>query len=278
MIDHRRPPSSSFSAFRLPSGETALIPSDIELKIPERSALAPDRLHYLIYIPWHEKYFRSVPEAYRDFFEAVLPYLRARTTDVHVATCLPFVKELIAASDEVVDETVITVAFILHDSGWSQMSEDEIAHSLGVTGLALSGAAVDPKARHAVLGKEIAERVLGSVRRQPPLTESQKDLIYKAILYHDKPWELAGQGGLPASVKLVCDVDHLWSFTHENFWQDTARKSVAPDSYLKNLENDLDGYFVTEQGKRKARSLIEERRVEVEEWDSLSGSIPGHSR
>ena len=79
-------------------------------------------------------------------------------------------------------------------------------------------------------------------------------------------------------MKLVCDVDHLWSFTHENFWQDTARKSVAPDSYLKNLENDLDGYFVTEQGKRKARSLIEERQVEVEEWASRSGSISGRPR
>ena len=60
----RRPPSSSFFAFRLPSGETAWVPSDIELKIPERGALAPDRLHYLIYIPWHEKYIRSVPEAF----------------------------------------------------------------------------------------------------------------------------------------------------------------------------------------------------------------------
>lgn len=264
------PLSASFVALRLPSGESVWIPSDLELKIPDSTFLAPDRRHYLAYIPWHNKYLQQVDTAYRDFFEAVLPYLHARTTDVHVATCLPFVTELIQAFPEPVDERVVTIAFILHDSGWSQMTEDEIADSLGVQGLTLSGGAVSPKARHAVLGQEIAQRVSERYHFQPPLTESQKNWIYQAILYHDKPWELVEKGGdIPTAVKLVCDVDHLWSFTHENFWQDTVRKGVAPVSYLKNLEHDLEGYFVTEPGKRKARHLIEERRVEVAAWESV---------
>jgi len=86
-----------------------------------------------------------VDEAYRDFFKVVLPFLHARSTDVHVATCLPFIKDLIQAETEPVDERVVQIAFILHDSGWSQMSELEIAESLGVTGLSLSGQAIQPK-------------------------------------------------------------------------------------------------------------------------------------
>jgi hypothetical protein len=54
---------------------------------------------------------------------------------------------------------------------------------------------------------------------------------------------------------------------HENFWQDTVRKGVRPDEYLKNLENDLDGYFITDEGKQKARELLADRAAEVEHWE-----------
>ena len=259
-------PSLTFAPVRLPTGGSAWIPSDVELKFPDQMSIEISRLHYLAYIPWRDRYLARVDGAYRDFFTTVLPYLHARTTNVHVATCLPFVPELIRSVPEAVDERVVTVAFILHDSGWSQMTEEEIAASLGVQGLALSGGAVNPKARHAILGREIAQRVLETYRFQPPLTDSQRNLIYTAILYHDKPEELARQGSLSVEVKLVCDVDHLWSFTHENFWQDTIRKGVAPTAYVKNLEADLDNYFVTESGRRQARRLLEARRAEVVLW------------
>ena len=208
-----------------------------------------------------------VDPSYRAFFRAVLPYLHARTTDVHVATCLPYVKELLCTEVGSVDEQVINLAFILHDSGWSQMTEQEIAGSLGVVGLALSGEAVDPKERHAVLGKELAELILGNYAFQPPLTARQKELIYQAILYHDKPQELASMGVIPPEIRTVCDVDHLWSFTHANFWQDTVRKGVKPDIYLKNLERDLDGYFVGEQARRKARHMLGLRAAEARSWE-----------
>ncbi len=258
-----------FKPFRLPNGETAYIPSDLELRVPTQSALDAARLHRLIFIPWSDRYHQRVPIAYADFFRAMLPYLRARTTDVHIAICLPFAQELIAATAQRVDARVIHLAFILHDSGWSQMSEAEIADSLGVKGVALSGAAVSPKEKHAWLGREIAARALAAYPFEQSLGAAQKDLICKAILYHDKPWELAAGGDIPIDVKLVCDVDHLWSFTHENFWQDTVRKGVPPPQYLENLGNDLEDYFTTKPGKSKARALLEERRAEVGEWKRL---------
>ena len=262
------PASDSFHLFSLPGGESAWIPADLELRIPEKTSLVLVDLHYLIYIPWQARYLDLIDEDWRDFFRMVLPYLHVRTTDVHVATCFPYIKELLQAEQEAVDERVVRIAFMLHDSGWSQMTELEIADSLGVQGLALSGAAVDPKARHVLLGQQIAQKILGEYPFDPPLTARQKDLIYQAILYHDKPQELAAAGGIPSSVKVVCNVDHLWSFTHPNFWQDTVRKGIGPDTYLVNLGKDLDGYFVSEPGKKKARQLLKRRAVEVEAWKS----------
>ena len=255
---------NGFSKFELPTGRSLWIPSDLSFRLPARSSVAASRLHALVYIPWDDRYLEGVDEAYREFFRVVLPYLHARSTDVHVAACLPFVPELVAADPEPVDERVVVLAFILHDSGWSQMSEDEIADSLGVQGLALSGEAVAPKLRHVQLGREIAERLIKGFAFQPPLTQAQEELIYQAILLHDKPAEVAAS---PASVRLVCDVDHLWSFTHEDFWQDVIRKDVEPPAYLTNLGADLDGYFVGAAGKRKARALLAERRREVAAWE-----------
>ena len=260
--------SLSFTPFNLPSGQPAWIPDDLDLRLPEKSTLYVGDLHYLIYIPWQDYYLQLVDPAYRDFFQVVLPYLDARSTDVHVATCLPFIKELIQAELEPVDERVVQVAFMLHDSGWSRMSEAEIAESLGVPGLSLSGQAVQPKARHAFLGQQVAQQLLETYPFQPPLTTEQKNWIYQAILYHDRPQELAAAGGLLASLKVVCNVDHLWSFTHPCFWLDTLRKAVPPPMYTENLAADLEAYFVSEPGRRKARQCLAGRAQEVQAWKS----------
>jgi hypothetical protein len=265
MTDH---PEAPFKAFVLPTGEQAWIPSDLDLRIPLSTSVAPNQIRSLCYIPWEAKYLELVDPPYRDIFRFVLPYLHVRTTDVHVAICLPFAKDLIRAHPGTVDERVVHLAFILHDSGWGQMSEQEIADSLGVEGLALSGSAVGPKARHAELGRDFAQRVLAERPLEPPLTIEQKEMILTAIFFHDKPERLAAMDNLPPSIQIVSDTDHLWSFTHQNFWQDTVRKGVSARSYLDNLGRDLDGYFVTEAGKYKASAMLEDRRLEVGSWEA----------
>ena len=259
--------SVSFKRFPLPDGKGAWIPTDVNLRLPEAAAMDPGRLHALAFLPWDDRYLVPLDTSYRGFFQSVLPYLHVRTTDVHVATCLPHARELIAAESEPVDERVVHIAFILHDCGWSQMSEAEIADSLGVEGLALSTTTLGPKARHTELGRDLAQRLLREFPAQPPLTASQEEMIFRAILFHDKPEQLATQGDLPASVRVVCEVDHLWSFTHENFWQDTVRKGVDPRQYVQNLGADLGTYFVAEPAKRKARQMLDERSAEVKSWE-----------
>ena len=250
--------------------QNSYLPDDIQLSLPENSQLAVDQQHFLLYIPWDERYLDLVPKEFRDFFKEVLPYLRKRTTDVHTAISLSFLDELIdrfpAGS---INKRALALALILHDSGWSQLTEEEIANSLGVSGLKLSPGAMGPKEKHAAKSAGIARNILTTYEFEKRLTENEIDLICKAVLYHDKPEEVAGaEQPMPLEVQLLVDLDHVWSFTHENFWQDTLRKGVNPEEYLTNLSNELDDYFVTEEGKELARKLWAQRAGEVAVWKS----------
>lgn len=252
----------TFKIINLPNNKKVRIPSDIELRLPENS-LSVDKQHFLLEISWDDKYFNKIPKEYLDFFKFVLPYLHARTTDVHTACSMGFLPEVFARHPNI-DKFVVAVALALHDNGWNQMSMEEIAGSLGYKGLKLSDNALNPKEKHAVLGAKKAKEILEKYIFNPPLTKFQKDLICKAILYHDKPWELSGKE-IPLEMQLICDLDHLWSFTHENFWQDTIRKGVTPKEYANNLKNDLEGYFLSIWGKQKAKSLLLERIAELKQ-------------
>lgn len=241
-----------------------LFPSNISLALPDDSSLPLDQQHYLLYIPWDDLFLSEVPEQYQAFFTAVLPNLHVRTTEVHTAVCLGYLKKLLAHFDEPINERVVALGLILHDSGWSKLSEEEIAMSLGVSGLQLTPEAIGPKEKHAVEGAKIARKILENYVFKLPLSKTEKELIINAVLYHDKPELVAEKDAeIPIEIKLVVDLDHIWSFTYHNFWQDTLRKKVAPAQYLENLEKDLDGYFVTDPGKELAQLLLNKRREEV---------------
>jgi hypothetical protein len=249
-----------FKTISAPHGESYQIPEDINVVFP-MSDLKVDQLHFLAYIPWDEKYLNRVPIDFKDFFIFVLPYLKSRTTDVHTACVLSFLDELIG--DQPVNRRVIAIALILHDSGWSRLSETEIADSLGYSGLKLSTDAIEPKEKHAIESVNIARKVLKEYSFTVPLNDIEISLILNAIRYHDKPEEVTRNGQVPPEIKLVVDLDHLWSFTHENFWQDTIRKGVSPQEYYDNLTHHLNDYFVTKVGKEKARQLLKDRLKEI---------------
>ncbi len=241
-------------------------PDDIVLLLPEKSSLPVNQQHFLIFIPWNDSYLSNIPKQYLDFFKFVLPVLHARTTDVHTAICLGFLDTLLAQFNEPINHKVVAIALILHDSGWSRLSEKEIANSLGVKGLKLNETALGPKEKHAIESEKITREILACYIFEPPLIQEEINLICKAVLYHDKPEVVAGVGeSMPLEVQVLVDLDHLWSFSHENFWQDTVRKNVKPVEYLQNLKNDLDSYFVTDEGKKLAKELLVQREKEVDE-------------
>lgn len=231
------------------------------------SALPEADQHFLVSIPWDRQYLQFVPLEYRAFFRAVRPYLSERTTDVHTAVCLQYLDEiieLVQLAGLIVNRDIVAYALILHDCGWSALTPAEIAASLGVTGLALNPTAQGPKEKHAQLGAQLARRLLTVQQSTLHLSDSAIDTICQCILCHDQPEKVAIQGSQASiEMQLLVDLDHLWSFTHLDFWLDTIRKGVPPRQYLENLQQDLDGYFVTNIGKDKARQLLADRAREV---------------
>ncbi len=247
-----------------PDGVTALLPDDMDLRFPQTSTLPLESQHFLIEIPWIDDYFKLVPSDLLPFFKFILPRLHARTTDVHTAICLSMLDDFsnhLKLSFR--QRYLVGIALILHDVGWSTLAQEEVAASLGVKGLKLSKSASQPKEKHALVGSQIASQVLSqfSFDLTPDITSEEKDLIIKCVLFHDKPWEVAGMN-LPLEVKALVDLDHIWSFTRQNFWQDTVRKGVKPADYLENLRQDLPSYFVTEFGRQKAMQMLEQRSLE----------------
>lgn len=235
--------------------QNKVIPEDIELIVPNNSPS-----NTLIYIPWHEKYLEYVQDEFKDFFLKALPHLHARTTDVHTAISLSYLDRIIDLHTDKANRRVVALGLILHDIGWSALSEQEIIDSLAdYKGLELSDTSMGPKERHATEGVKVSERLLDEFKFEPALSAEDRKEILDIVLYHDHVEKLSNNG------KLATDLDRIWSFTHENFWQDTIRKDVLPKQYLINLTKDSETYFATKAGLTIAKQLLEDRAKEVEQ-------------
>lgn len=240
---------------------------DIRLVQPD-SNLPSDKAHYLLYLPWEDHYLSFIPDEYQSFFLVAKPYLGVRSTDVHVAHCFRHLPELIATYEQYsarnLDDKIVALALILHDIGWSILSQDEIVASLGVEGLKVVGNSVGPKEKHAIEGEKLAHKLLMEYQNELQITEEQISMICQCVRWHDQPEQVAQNSQLADEIQVIVDADHLWSFVYEGFWMDVMRKGVEPNRYVQNLNTDLDNYFVTSAGKKLARKLLSERMSEIE--------------
>lgn len=240
------------------------IPQDIQILFPE--SIEVSHPWALAYIPWRDHYLNHVPEKYRDFFQIILPYLNVRTTDIHTALCMAYLPSAMQWSVKnkiEVREHIVAISLILHDCGWSLLSDEEIALSLDVTGLQLSATARNPKVRHALEGAQLARKLLQKHQVTLHIQDSEIDDICQAVLFHDRPEVLQQDTYLSFEVKLLADLDHLWSVIREGFWLDTIRKQIDPKVYLENLINDAPRYYITEFGHQTVAVLLKSLRSEV---------------
>lgn len=252
----------------LPTGKTATLPADLRLIFPDDPKLTAEQRRATAYIPWGDKYLEYVPQEYRSFFQHALPHLGRRTTDVHTALSVSHLPFLIEYSADPVDDRVVFLATILHDTGWSKVSLPHIADSLSYSGVALSEESRLPKEQHILMSVALAIDLLdGFDFGDEPLLDTSKRHITEIIRRHDydAPWEAGKYDELTAETKIVCDADRLWSYTHENFWQDTVRKDVKPAEYIDKLGDAVDSYFLTPQAKIKAFALLDDRQEEYRE-------------
>lgn len=243
------------------------VPKDIDIRFPGQYDVSPERLHLLAHIPWNDAYLAQVPTQYHDFFNYVLPHLNVRTTDVHTARSVSFVRELVDGIGRPVDERVIYIALIVHDCGWSRLTQHDIADSLDYSSIAFTPKAATAKIKHTVYGSAQALQLLTEYAVDLQLTLQQMHFISDVVHYHERPYQYGGPKKTPLELIIACEADRLWPFTHENFWLDTIRKGVEPAQYIENVASAVDEMLLTKQGKAIALRLLAERRAAVQELE-----------
>ncbi|HVQ44863.1 MAG TPA: hypothetical protein VMT30_07955 [Candidatus Saccharimonadia bacterium] len=261
--------SLRFRKISVPGASAAYAPTTIDLKFSTTTAVENHRLHLLAHIPWHDKYLAHVPQAYRNFFKFVLPYLSTRTSDVHTAISLGFVNELITNIDPGTNPYLAHLAVTLHDCGWCRVDDAQIADSLDYSGVIFTPAAAMAKHLHTVHGSQLAAELLRHYDFAQPLSSSEIDLISNIALWHERPLEYQINGRTPSALLVACEADRLWPFTHENFWLDVVRKGVEPGAYIQNVGTSVEGLFLTPVGQTIAWRLINERITEVAEYETF---------
>lgn len=256
-----------FKAVAQPGAPYAFVPDDLHIIIPTSPRIHIEDRHYLAYIPWEARYLELIPAAYRGFFKFALPFLHARTSNVHTALSVSQLPHLFPQGIDRVNKRLIYLALILHDAGWSQVSDHGLVQSLSYNGVSpTSKDSHKPKQQHLIYGESLAYTLLDTYDfGNQPVTNEDIYTIVGIIRRHDHDaaWEQGRYGHISDEIKIVCDADRLWSYTHENFWLDTIRKGVPPGSYIDMIHGEIDHYFFTTKGKERARELIKERRHEV---------------
>jgi hypothetical protein len=264
---------AQFKAVALPTGQHAFIPSDLHIIIPNPSRVSPEDRHYLAYMPWETKYYALVPEQHRPFFKFVLPFLHARTSNVHTALSIAQLPHILPKNLAKSEIRRIYLALILHDTGWSQVNQQGLLTSLNYNGVKPSSPeSIKPKQQHLVYGEALAYQLLDSFDfGYKPLSSLDIYTISEMIRRHDHDaaWEQGKYGPIGTDIKVVCDADRLWSYTRENFWLDTIRKDVPPETYLQTIAEEIETYFFTSNGKQRARALVAKRLPEVQAYAEL---------
>ncbi len=261
--------SLSFRNVSLPDGADEFLPTTISIAVPATLHVERERLHLLTHIPWNSSYLKHVPGAYHDFFKYALPYLTPRTTSVHTAVSVSFVPELQAAIDSTADLRLTTLAVILHDCGWSQVSPAQIADSLDYAGVRFTRQAAKAKRLHAEHGGRLAAEILRGYEFKKPLTEAEIKLISDVALYHERPSGYQS-GRTPSELIIACEADRMWPYTHESFWLDITRKGVEPSDYIQNVAASIGPeQFLTATGQRLAWRLMNDRISEVAAYESF---------
>lgn len=88
-----------------------------------------------------------------------MPYLGARTTNIHTALSVSFLTDLIKAIGKPDDEQLLYFAVILHDCGWSMVPQSEIADSHDYKGISFTPIAAHAQMKHTIYGAALAFRL-----------------------------------------------------------------------------------------------------------------------
>ncbi|OPY76139.1 MAG: HD domain protein [Syntrophorhabdus sp. PtaU1.Bin153] len=182
-------------------------------------------------------------------FRLARPYLQVRDNELHAQNAVEFALKLLTFYDA--ERAVVIPAMILHDVGWSRVSEE-------ITRKASRPHGDRQLARvHEAEGVKIGRKILEEVGYDEIRTAE----ILAIIDGHDTRDET-----LSINDRIVKDSDKLTRFA-KNFWFWTGQLPMEPEELAGTLEGMIDQWFFLPESKEMARVEIARRRLEMDNRD-----------
>lgn len=174
---------------------------------------------------------------FQEIYELAKPFLDTRNNEIHMRISRDFAARLLEAEGG--DPKVILPAIILHDVGWKMIPEDMHLQAFGP-----HAKDMETNRIHEVEGARIAREILEKVNYDRVLI----DEIVEIIVGHDSRGK-----SLSLNDAIVKDADKLWRFSKEALIIDPERFGIDPAIHIPWLEKQIDGWLITETGRKIAR-------------------------
>ena len=189
---------------------------------------------------------------YQDILELARPYLDTRGNEEHTEGSIAFAWELLDAEGG--DPDVVMPAIILHDVGWSELSDEEQLQAFGPPPTRL-----DLNMLHEQRGAEIAAGILDSIGYDPALSEE----ITEIIRGHDNRRQ-----ALSLNDALVKDADRLFRLTRRGYTIFLEFFSLEFRPYLAAMASVADEWFFTETAKRLGAEMFADLEIYITELEA----------
>lgn len=187
-------------------------------------------------------------ETFLKIFDLARPFLDTRENEEHTRIACDFAERLLLK--ECGDPDVVIPAIILHDVGWKSIPEELqlTAYGPGEKDRALNRI-------HEQEGAGVAEEILEAVNYPRHLIGE----ITGIVLGHDSRKE-----AISVNDAIVKDADKLWRYSEHGVSLGVKRFEMTFPQYLERLRTHLEGWLLTETGKRIAREELRARERSLE--------------
>lgn len=178
---------------------------------------------------------------YQPVWEKAKPYLATRSNDVHTLYAYHFARQLLEEHPEA-DTHIVIPTVLLHDVGWSTVSEDKQLQAFGPR-------MIYPELRrqHETEGVRIAQGILQALAYDPEHISK----IVKLIDGHD-----TRKVSRSRNDSLLRDADKLWVYTPFGMQTVSAWFEYDTEQYMTMLDEWLLKRFYTDAGRHMARALF----------------------
>jgi len=188
----------------------------------------------------------EVPEKFQELWQAALPFQDKRNDCGHAFVVTAYANRI--CMEEACEEAIVIPAAILHDTGWSALSEEDRMKVF------LYAVPREEKLRvrnkHQEAGVELARMLLGQVQYQQSLIPE----ILEIVSQHD-----TRVGFISKNEGAMRDADKLWRYDEYGFLSDYLNGAGTIHDHVEDQEKNitLPEFFYFDSSKVFAQQQIE---------------------